>query len=143
MLSAVRLRIILVTVTWPLTRSCAAGLTPKTTGDLSLPLTEPQDIKEPDPAEVANAYEKLNAQLKTLHASLPSRTAFIMFSGHSDPRKLAPLTAKKNAFEKALQSGQKVKDMEREQLFSAYNSRDLEGLVAKAKEGHLLLSVKL
>lgn len=58
-----------------------AGLTPKTTA-VDTPVV-PITPAEPSPIVLANAQATLNNQLITLYASLPSRTAFIIFTGHS------------------------------------------------------------
>ncbi|KAG1889870.1 hypothetical protein F4604DRAFT_1876618 [Suillus subluteus] len=54
---------------------------------------------EPSPIVLANAQATLNNQLVTLYTSLPARTALIIFTGHSDPRRMASLNARKSAFE--------------------------------------------
>jgi RNA exonuclease 1 len=38
-----------------------------------------------------SAVTDLNAQLTTLHAAVPPRTAFLLFSGHNDPRSMLTL----------------------------------------------------
>jgi RNA exonuclease 1 len=84
----------------------------------------------------------LNEQLKTLHAALPPRTALVIFSGHSDPRKMASLNARKAAFENALKSGKTSEELGPELKWSAGDGRDLEEAVELARRGLLFLGVK-
>ncbi|GAA5924990.1 RNA exonuclease [Sporobolomyces koalae] len=51
-------------------------------------------------SDIASAYENLNRQLVELHAALPPLTALIIFTGHSDPRLMSTLSAKKAKFDK-------------------------------------------
>ena len=88
---------------------------------------------EPTPADIEAALTKLNTQLQQLHASLPPRTALVIFSGHSDPRRMAELNARKSAWEMAMKSGKNVEDLPREAYWSSANGRALEEEVAKAK----------
>jgi RNA exonuclease 1 len=55
----------------------------------------------------------LDAQLVTLYASLPARTAVVIFTDHSDPRRMASLNARKVAFDLVNKSGKKAEDMAR------------------------------
>ena len=47
----------------------------------------------PDDNVLFSAVTKLNEHLTTLHAALPARTAFVLLSGHSDPRTMSALAA--------------------------------------------------
>ena len=116
------------------------GLTPKTTG-ADTPVV-PITPAEPSPIVLANAQATLNNQLITLYASLPSRTAFIIFTGHSDPRRMASLNARKSAFETAIRSGKNAEDMDKADWWTASDGRELEEEVEKAKRGLLFLGVK-
>lgn len=115
------------------------GTTPKTTQD-SQP-TEP--AASPSPETLISILSTLDTQLKTLHAALPPRTALIIFTGHSDPRRMAALNQRKSAFETALRNGKKPEDMERETWWTMVDGRELEEEVEKAKRGLLFLGVKL
>jgi len=112
------------------------GLTPKVSPDTPQPRPTPVDAT---PEALSAALESMNAKLKTLHAALPSRTAFILFSGHSDPRQMAALNARKSVFETALRNGKEIGLDER---WTSMNGRDLEEAVEKAKRGLLFLGVK-
>lgn len=46
-----------------------------------------------------SAVAKVNDNLTTLHAALPARTAFILLSGHSDPRKISALAARRAEYQ--------------------------------------------
>lgn len=96
----------------------------------------------PSPEELSEVLTKLDAQLKALHAALPPRTALIVFTGHSDPRQMAALNARKNAFEYAFRSGRPTDQLKPEERWSAADARTLEEAVEKAKRGLLFLGVK-
>jgi hypothetical protein len=64
------------------------------------------------PEALATAQATLEMQLVTLYASLPARTAVVL-TGHSDPRRMILLNARKVAFESAVESGKKVEEMNR------------------------------
>ncbi|KAJ8594443.1 ribonuclease H-like protein [Rhizopogon salebrosus TDB-379] len=115
-------------------------LTPKTTAAETpvVPITP----AEPSPMVLANAQAMLNNQLITLYASLPPRTAFIIFTGHSDPRRMASLNARKSAFESAIRGGKNAEDMDKADWWTASDGRELEEEVEKAKRGLLFLGVK-
>ncbi|OJA19892.1 hypothetical protein AZE42_12716 [Rhizopogon vesiculosus] len=115
-------------------------LTPKTTAAETpvVPITP----GEPSPIVLANAQATLNNQLITLYASLPPRTAFIIFTGHSDPRRMASLNGRKSAFESAIRSGKNAEDMDKADWWTASDGRELEEEVEKAKRGLLFLGVK-
>ena len=49
-----------------------------------------------------DAVTCLDAQLTTLHAALPPRTAFLIFSSHSDPRVMSALAARRSEFQASL-----------------------------------------
>ena len=55
----------------------------------------PQPPAEPDDKVLVSAVTTLNDHLKTLHAALPARTAVILFSGHSNPRNMSALAARR------------------------------------------------
>ncbi|OAX33367.1 hypothetical protein K503DRAFT_869590 [Rhizopogon vinicolor AM-OR11-026] len=115
-------------------------LTPKTTA-AETPVV-PVTPGEPSPIVLANAQAILNNQLITLYASLPPRTAFIIFTGHSDPRRMASLNGRKSAFESAIRSGKNAEDMDKADWWTASDGRELEEEVEKAKRGLLFLGVK-
>ncbi|KII92706.1 hypothetical protein PLICRDRAFT_155437 [Plicaturopsis crispa FD-325 SS-3] len=114
--------------------------TPKSNMD-----SEPTLIAEPAevPAStIAPVVSALNTHLKALHASLPPRTALLIFTGHSDPRRMAMLNARKSAFETSLRSGKTPEDIGRDNWWTSVDARELEEEVEKAKRGLLFLSIK-
>lgn len=84
----------------------------------------------------------MNTQLKTLHSSLPARTALIIFTGHSDPRRMTVLHSRKSAFETALRSGKTAEDIDKDMWWTSSDARELEEEVEMAKRGLLFLSIK-
>lgn len=102
----------------------------------------PQPGPPPSPEALSLILTTLNEQLKTLHAALPPRTAIVIFSGHSDPRKMSSLNARKAAFENALRSGKTSEELGPELKWSAGDGRDLEEAVELARRGLLFLGVK-
>ncbi|TFL03120.1 ribonuclease H-like domain-containing protein [Pterulicium gracile] len=99
----------------------------------------PPSTESPDPASLQVVLDTLNAQLETLYSSLPPRTALLIFTGHSDPRRMTALNARKSYFETALRSGKKLEEIPKEGHFSTQESRDLEEAVAVARRGLLFL----
>ena len=84
----------------------------------------------------------LDAQLRQLYAALPARTAVVIFTGHSDPRRMAALNARKSAFETALKMGRSVEELDGDARWTSADGRELEEEVEKAKRGLLFLGVK-
>ncbi|KAF7315936.1 Ribonuclease H [Mycena indigotica] len=111
-------------------------------------------VAPPPPASVVeNTIKELNTQLTTIRSSLPPRTALIILSGHSDPRKMALLNARRMAFENSVKGGvgggvmlgvgteAEQKSPESELRWSAQDARDLEEAVELARRGLLFLGV--
>ncbi|KZS92153.1 hypothetical protein SISNIDRAFT_467013 [Sistotremastrum niveocremeum HHB9708] len=48
---------------------------------------------------------RTNAHLQKIYAALPSRTALILFTGHSDPRAMSELNARRGKFEREMRFG--------------------------------------
>ncbi|KAF8149431.1 hypothetical protein B0H34DRAFT_733720 [Crassisporium funariophilum] len=96
----------------------------------------------PTPEQLAPILAALNTHLKTLHASLPPRTALVIFTGHSDPRRMSVLNARKGAFESALKSGKTPEAIAPALTWSASDGRDLEEAVELARRGLLFLGIK-
>lgn len=94
------------------------------------------------PPDISAILNTLDSQLKTLYAALPARTALVLFTGHSDPRRMVELNARKSAFESALRLGKTSEDMGADNRWSAGDGRELEAEVEKAKRGLLFMSVK-
>ncbi|KAG5642482.1 hypothetical protein DXG03_002732 [Asterophora parasitica] len=117
----------------------ANGWTTAKTSPDALP---PPPVEPPTPEALQSLLETLNTQLQTLHSSLPPRTAVVIFTGHSDPRKMAALNARKSVFETAVRSGKTPEDMGADVRWTASDARELEGAVELAKRGLLFLGIK-
>ncbi|KAF9268108.1 ribonuclease H-like protein [Marasmius fiardii PR-910] len=113
-------------------------VTPKATPDGP----PPEPVPTPTPDAIATVLSELNTQLKSLHASLPSRTAVVIFTGHSDPRRMVTLNARKHAFETAIRNSKSITTLQPEEQWSTRDSRALEEAVELAKRGLLFLGVK-
>lgn len=111
--------------------------------------TAPNTPATIDADAVNTALKSLNAHMSVIHASLPPRTAFVVFTGHSDPRTMVALQARKSAFENALRasqtrsgSGQNPDGAPESVRWTASDARDLEEAVERARRGMLFLSLK-
>jgi RNA exonuclease 1 len=91
---------------------------------------------------LAPVLKELNTRLTTLYESLSSRTAILIFTGHSDPRRMAYLNAHKTAFESAVRSGKTLEEIGKDAWWTSNDGRELEEEVEKAKRGLLFLSIK-
>lgn len=113
--------------------------TPKATPNTPPPPAPPA----PTPEALASVLANLTTHLKTLHSALPARTALLIFTGHSDPRRMASLNARKTAFETALRNGKSPEDAGTEGgRWTTSDGRDLEEAVELAKRGLLFLGIK-
>ncbi|EPS94830.1 hypothetical protein FOMPIDRAFT_58761 [Fomitopsis schrenkii] len=113
-------------------------ITPKTSAEL---------IPDPDPTpgtpiDMNEVMSTLNTQLEKLYAALPPRTAVVIFTGHSDPRRMSELNARKVTFETALRQGKSLDDVGKDNWWTTMDGRELEEEVEKAKRGLLFLGVK-
>ncbi|KAF9010833.1 ribonuclease H [Cyathus striatus] len=107
----------------------------------------------PSREEIVSVLRELDGRLRLLHAALPGKTAVIIFTGHSDPRKMALLSARKAAFESALKAGTVGANgvptvngngagKAEEVRWSAADGRELEEAVEYAKRGLVFLGIK-
>jgi len=96
----------------------------------------------PAPPPVESTAATINASLAKIYASLPPRTAFILFSGHSDPRAMSSLNTRKAKFESEIRAGRRLEDIDRADWWSAQDGRALEDAVELAKRGLLFLCLK-
>jgi RNA exonuclease 1 len=122
-----------------------AGVTPKATADQQpqTPLPTPTVPAPPSAEELAPILSALNKHLAAVHAALPPRTALVIFTGHSDPRRMSLLNVRKSAFESALKSGRTPEEIRPLGLtWSATDGRDLEEAVELARRGLLFLGIK-
>lgn len=90
---------------------------------------------------VKQAYRELNNQIKSLYQSLPPRTALVLFTGHSDPRRMGQLLSKKNKFDR-LWKTVKPEQIKPEDKFMATEERELQEQVERAKMGMAFFACK-
>ncbi|KAH9037515.1 hypothetical protein EDB85DRAFT_2072974 [Lactarius pseudohatsudake] len=111
----------------------------------------PSSSSPPDGSSVFAAVTNLNAHLTALHAALPPRTALLLFSGHSDPRSMSTLAARRAEY----QGGQNQRHGNQSGSgaaaagtgddavrWSTADDRALEEAVARARMGLLFVGVK-
>lgn len=117
------------------------GTTPRVSPDSIVPIPNTVPLEIPL-SSITPVLNMLNTQLKTLYESLPSRTAFLIFTGHSDPRRMSTLNARKTAFETSLKSGKTPEEIGKEMWWTTADGRELEEEVERAKQGLLFLAIK-
>jgi len=117
--------------------SALGWITSKGNTDI-IPDSTPPELS---PTDANEAMSTLDTQLTQLYAALPPRTALVIFTGHSDPRRMSELNARKSAFENALRQGKSLEDVGKENWWSTADGRELEEEVEKAKRGLLFLSI--
>ena len=115
------------------------GLTPKSSDRTAAVPVESQPV---GPDELKGVYATLNTHLRTLYAALPPRTALLLFSSHSDPRRMSVLNARKFAFDSAIRSGKKPEELTKDVRWTTADGRELEEVVELTKRGLLFLSIK-
>jgi len=84
---------------------------------------------------VNKAFAELNERLTRLHRSLPKSTAIILMTGHSDPRKIVQLNARKQIWEQQWRKTSDVMKIPKEDWWTAEDDRKLAAEVMKAKAG--------
>ncbi|PVF98588.1 hypothetical protein CPB86DRAFT_774753 [Serendipita vermifera] len=109
--------------------------------ELSLPSESTTTTSEPT-RDVEEVYKSLDENLTAIYQCLPPATAFLLLSGHDDPRKMSEMAAKKTNFENAIKEGKTTKEIPKEQWWTAQEGRELEDEVEKAKHGLLFLGMK-
>jgi RNA exonuclease 1 len=67
-------------------------------------LSLPTESSEPT-QDVEEVYKALDENLTAIYQCLPPATAFLLLSGHDDPRKMSEMAAKKTNFENAIKEG--------------------------------------
>lgn len=82
----------------------------------------------------------LNDRIARLHASLPSRSALIVFTGHSDPRLMLALQARHAAWQKAFKV--KPNALTKEERWMEDDERALQAEVEKCRQGLAFFLVK-
>lgn len=115
-----------------------AGLTDKEQERQSPPKAK----GELDPSLLSSLLSDLSTQLASLYDSVPPRTAFMIFTGHSDPRNMVALNTRKSTFEIAVRGGRAVDELQKDVRWTTSDARELEEEVEKAKRGLLFLAIK-
>ena len=150
----------LLTLT-PLTLPSTTGITPKAdplvvpdkaAGDAPETKAETSEVQQSPPdASTGNALftaaKDLNDHLTTLHTALPPRTALLLFSGHSDPRSMSTLAARRAEYQASQQGKQSgsssaAADGGATVRWSTADDRALEEAVVRARMGLLFVGVK-
>ena len=96
------------------------------------------------------AATNLNAHLTALHAALPARTALLLFSGHSDPRSMSTLAARRAEYQASQNQrpgnqssyGAATGTGDSAVRWSTADDRALEEAVVRARMGLLFVGVK-
>ena len=112
--------------------------------------TKTQNAETPPstPPPDGNGNTVLNAHVTALHAALPPRTALLLFSGHSDPRSMSALAARRAEYQASQNqrpgnessSGAATDGAVR---WSKADDRALEEAVVRARMGLLFVGVKM
>lgn len=91
----------------------------------------------------ATALETLNQQLKNFHASLPSQTAVIVYTGCSDPRPIGALNKRKAAWDARIRSGVTADDVSQDERWTAEDVEALDKESEATKAGLAFFCVSL
>jgi len=113
--------------------------------DSAAPAPPPGEPSTQDPEELRKTLDDLNTHLKSIHACLPPKTAFIIFTGHADPRKMSALNQRKNAFETLIKAGmspEQIAASGKDVRWTTQDARELESEVEIAKRGLVFLGIK-
>ncbi|KAI0249691.1 hypothetical protein BJV78DRAFT_1283805 [Lactifluus subvellereus] len=105
----------------------------------------PQPQPTPEDKVLFSTVAKLNDHLTTLHAAPPARTAFILLSGHSDPRKISVLAARRAEYRASQDQSGSAAGMSGSASAVGWRSADLcalEEAVVRTRMGLLFVAVK-
>lgn len=119
-----------------------AQATSSTNGTTQIVIAEPDTAGRSPKTDPISAYNQLNDNLAKIYASLPKNTAFIVLSGHSDPRAVTALTAKKNRFDLLYKTGTPLSMMSDEDKWMESDERALLSAVHKVRDGMTFLAIK-
>ncbi|OCF37620.1 hypothetical protein I316_00747 [Kwoniella heveanensis BCC8398] len=93
-------------------------------------------------ADLDPALERFNARLSTLHSALPSNTALIVVTGHSDPLPMLKLTARRQKWERLVKTLGSTDGIAKEDRWLSEDDRELERATGQAREGMAFFCVK-
>lgn len=99
-------------------------------------------LAAPDEVKVNATLAALNTQVEQLHARLPSSTALILLTGHSDPTDMIRLTLKRQRWDRACKVLGDPAKVPAEDRWYTEDDRDLEKAVYDAREGMAFFCVK-
>jgi RNA exonuclease 1 len=102
---------------------------------------ESSDAEE-QAAQLPEALERLNERIARLHASFSSNTAFVLFTGHSNPLPMLALASKRQKWERLLKQVGNIDDIPKEERWMSEDDRQLETAAAEAREGMAFFCVK-
>ncbi|KAN0141708.1 hypothetical protein V8E53_000170 [Lactarius tabidus] len=123
------------------------------TGDAAGTKIESSEVAPPAPDDsngnaLFTAVTNLNDHLTTLHAALAPRTALLLFSGHSDPRSMSTLSARRAGYQVIQQGKESSSAVAAAEIeggtvrWSTADDRALEEAVVRARMGLLFVGVK-
>lgn len=95
-----------------------------------------------DDEEIDEGLKRFNERLSRIHAALPTNTALIVLTGHSDPRPMLSLAARRGRFEKAYRSTGHAEEISPNDTWTVEDDRELERVVAETREGMAFFCVK-
>lgn len=126
---------------------CAPGSTNTPTDSKPLEVVEPEAAigkAAAQEADVDAALAQFDQHLSSLHAALPSGTALILLTGHSDPRPMLQLGARKAEFERLYRAlgADGLSQLKPEQRWSTEDDRLLEEAAIRARTGAAFFCVK-
>ncbi|KAG8889377.1 hypothetical protein FRB98_004470 [Tulasnella sp. 332] len=91
---------------------------------------------------VNETLEGLDVQLRKLYSSLPAYTALCVFTGHSDPRRMAELNKRKIEWD-VLTRTKTPSEVPREEWWTTQDGRELENEAEHAKAGLVFFCITL
>ncbi|KAK8846710.1 hypothetical protein IAR55_005797 [Kwoniella newhampshirensis] len=95
-----------------------------------------------DPDALEPALERFNARLADLHSSLPSNTAFVLLTGHSDPLPMLALVQRRQKWERMVKTLGGTDAIPKEERWMSEDERELERAVGEAREGMAFFCIK-
>lgn len=93
-------------------------------------------------SSIDESLRRLDVQLRKLYTSLPAYTALCVFTGHSDPRRMAELNKRKMEWD-TLTKTKSPSEIPREGWWTAQDGRELENEVERVKGGLVFFCITL
>lgn len=98
------------------------------------------DDSDASEEDVEAALKRFDERLSRIHASLPDNSALILLTGHSDPRPMLQLAARRQKWEKSYR--EKGPEGDHDVQWTTEDDRALEVEVGKTREGMGFFCVK-